>query len=263
MSFFRKLLSFIKNRTSFKDDVELVPFISLKGWVKEQQDKIQEQSGIDKYLKDYFQQLNDIYTTLNKNVVEMAEKASLWEKQDKDLAKQIDLIVKRIIEVLHVKERPSINTVFQFNEQLSERIDKSLLLLDKQENVSEEVQCCEELVLFKERFVHEIQQLLNHRQAFEIKLFKSGLRTVQTLSHKVELLYTAILRRDKLQQKLKERMERLEHAQVKKNEKEAVLTKLKEHPFYSHFSHIQDQKNQLQSQLNNYLNEVKFLFFYL
>jgi len=263
MGFFTKLVGFIKNRTSFKKEIEPVPFISLSGWVKEQQDKIRLHSGIDEDLKNYFLQLDEICILLDKKLIEMEGQASLWEKKDKELGKQLDSSVKKVIEILQAKERPSIDSVFQFNERLGERIDKSLLLLDKQETVSEEIDCCESLILFKQHLAANIHQLLDFRQAFEVKLFKSGLRTVQTLSQKLEMLHTGVMRRDKLQQKLKEKTERLESAKIKKKEKEAVLTELKTHPLYQRFSQVQDRKNQLQSQLYEYLDEVKLLFLHL
>lgn len=260
MGFFTKLVRYIKNRTSFKGEIEPVSFIALSGWVKELRDKICHESGIDEDLNSYFKQLDEVYRILDKKLVEMGGQASLWEKQDKELGKQIDLLVKRVIEVLQVKERPSINMVFQFNERLAERIDKSLLLLEKSEDELEDAPCSEALISFKEGLMAEIQKLLGYRQAFEIKLFKSGLRTVQTLSHKVELLHNSISKKDKLQQKLKEKGERLESAEAKKKEKEIVLNELKLHSLYQNFSQVQDRKNQLKSELNEYLDEVRLLF---
>ena len=240
--------------------MESIPFIRLQEWVKELRGKIRQQSGIDQDLNDYFQQLNGAYTVLDKKIMEMATFSSQWEKQDKELAKQIDIQLRQVIEMLHLKERPSVDTVFQFNERLGERIDQLLLLLEKSDSVSEEIKSSESLISFKDSFITDIQKLLGYRQAFEIKLFKSGLRTVQTLLHKVELLHHSVLKRDKLQQKLKEKRERLDSAEIKKKEKEVVLAELKKNPLYQHFSQIQERKNQLQSQLNGYLDEVRLLF---
>ena len=264
MGFFTKLVGFIRNRTSFRKEAEPVPLIALSGWVKELRDKVSLESRIDIDLKLYLQQLDDCYIKLDHKLIEMSEQASLWQKQEKELAKQTDHSIKRLLELLYVKERPSIDTVFLYNERLSEVIDKLLLFLD---NVGEslgksgdEMVYGEALSLFKDYFSTEIQKLLASKQDFEIRLFKSGLRSVQTLSHKVELLHQSVLRRDKLEQKLKEKSERRERAQAKKKEKEMVLNDLKSHPLYSGFSQVQDRKNQLQSDLNKHLDEVRLLF---
>lgn len=231
---FRFWRYFQKNSSQGKE--QTVMLSHLLQWVQEQREAILEKEKLLDVTKEYLTQLR----YHKERIIALSQRLEGREK----LYSQM----KGIVLYFTFPESLSLEEVLDANELLAEKLELLLEMMEQSSGLQES------------SFARELLEINTLRQQFEKKVLESGMRNVIVLQEKAIALQTIVAHRERAQQELMEKTQRLLTTEAKANEKRVELEELQKHPSFSKSKVLREQRNYNLQQVHAVEEEISRYF---
>lgn len=255
------MFEFIKKIFTKEEVLEEVKFSDLDSWLTRKVFPL----DFNPIVKEYFNQLEEQKKKWEKKILDL-EKVPMGKKDKERVAPRIQNIVmghknnylremKWFLRDLALPGEKDLISAIEFNDSLNQRLDQLA------KNTVKSYQAAQHLffepveAVFKT--VGEINLLVKN---FNKELEKRNLERISELESQVKLLGEGQDKKEKLVQELNGKEIHLKNFQKEKEEQEKELQALKESSEYQEFNSLEEEKNNLNSQIKAAQDEITLFF---